>query len=272
MRLRRAIAAGRSEPVHVRYRGFRPLFGDLRGRRVSTVVLGVAFLTAARASCSRGRSLALAHTEDPASGWASRSAGACLGVGRRRCDPVSSTTGPRDPLAARRVHGDLRRRRRRAVEHCSVAARRSAERSPERPSAGPSAPGAVPISAGSIGRRRSRLRRSRRASSALGSGSRRTPTIQGRASIDRRSRADIFLVPACCSSSHRSVIPTIRTIYLSLLDKRLQGVRRARRTTTTRSPTRTAGTRTNWTNMFTSRLFFIGIVAARHRRRSSAWS
>jgi ABC-type sugar transport system permease subunit len=77
--------------------------------------------------------------------------------------------------------------------------------------------------------------------------------------IDQRSRAVIFLAPAMLFIFATLIVPTFRTIYLSFLDRRSEvwvGLDNYRDTFT--DPT--SWNATNWTDMFGSRLFFIGMA------------
>jgi ABC-type sugar transport system permease subunit len=77
--------------------------------------------------------------------------------------------------------------------------------------------------------------------------------------IDQKSRAVIFLAPAMLFIFATLIVPTIRTIYLSFLDRRSElwvGLDNYRDTFT--DPT--SWNATNWTDMFGSTLFFIGLA------------
>jgi ABC-type sugar transport system permease subunit len=87
----------------------------------------------------------------------------------------------------------------------------------------------------------------------------KNPTLTQRALIDQRSRAVIFLSPALLFIFATLVVPTIRTIFLSFYDRdSVERVGLENYQETFRDP----GTwdASNWTNFFTSRLFFLGIV------------
>jgi alpha-glucoside transport system permease protein len=77
--------------------------------------------------------------------------------------------------------------------------------------------------------------------------------------IDARSRAVVFLGPALLFIFGALVVPTIRTVYLSLLDRDSEEfVWFSNYVTIFRDPK--AIDLTMWSSMFTSRLFWIGIV------------
>ena len=85
------------------------------------------------------------------------------------------------------------------------------------------------------------------------------PTRHERIEIDRRSRAVIFLAPALLFISVTLVIPALRTLYLSLLDDRSEdfvGLDNYQNIFTNE----VSFDGSNWTNMFGSRLFWIGLV------------
>jgi alpha-glucoside transport system permease protein len=85
------------------------------------------------------------------------------------------------------------------------------------------------------------------------------PAPYTRTVIDQRSRAVIFLAPAMLFIFATLIVPTIRTIYLSFLDRRSEvwvGLENYQATFT--DPT--SWNATNWTDMFGSRLFFIGMA------------
>lgn len=85
------------------------------------------------------------------------------------------------------------------------------------------------------------------------------PDAQRRGAIDRGSRAYIFLLPALLFIFIALVIPAIRTLYLSFLDADSEETvwfDNYRDTFTDRASWNAA----NWTDMFTSRLFFIGLA------------
>jgi len=88
----------------------------------------------------------------------------------------------------------------------------------------------------------------------------RSPDLPARARLSGRARSWIFLLPAMLFIFASLVVPTIRTIYLSLLDKRSKEfVRLSNYADTFTDPN--SWNMDDWTNMFTSRLFFIGIAA-----------
>ena len=85
------------------------------------------------------------------------------------------------------------------------------------------------------------------------------PDLRGRTRIDNRSRAFIFLAPAMLFIGITLVIPTIRTIYLSFLDRESEDwVGLGNYTDTLRDPV--SWDSSNWADFFTSRLFYIGGV------------
>jgi alpha-glucoside transport system permease protein len=86
-----------------------------------------------------------------------------------------------------------------------------------------------------------------------------SPDLVGRARIDQRSRAVIFLTPALLFTAVALVIPTIRTLYLSLLDADSKDFVKLDNYINT-FKAKASWDATNWTNMFTSRLFFIGVI------------
>jgi alpha-glucoside transport system permease protein len=86
-----------------------------------------------------------------------------------------------------------------------------------------------------------------------------SPDLPARARISGRSRAWIFLLPAMLFIFASLVVPAIRTIYLSLLDKRSQEFVRLKNYTDTFTDPNSWDS-TTWTNMFTSRLFVIGVI------------
>ncbi len=85
------------------------------------------------------------------------------------------------------------------------------------------------------------------------------PDAQDRARIDQRARAVIFIGPALLFIVVTLVIPAIRTFYLSFLDGNSESVVWLDNYQETFSD-KTTWNPSNWTNMFTSRLFFIGLV------------
>jgi len=88
-----------------------------------------------------------------------------------------------------------------------------------------------------------------------------SPHLQERGRIDERSRAFIFLVPALLFVSVMLVIPAIRTIYLSFLDRKSKKYVGLENYGATFTPSnhKSLDTR-NWTEIFTSRLFLIGVI------------
>ena len=85
------------------------------------------------------------------------------------------------------------------------------------------------------------------------------PDLQGRTAIEKGSRAYIFLGPALLFIGITLVVPTIRTAYLSLLDRDSEawvGLENYADTFTDKA----SWNLTNWTNMFTSAPFAIGVV------------
>ena len=77
--------------------------------------------------------------------------------------------------------------------------------------------------------------------------------------VDKRSRATVFLAPALLFISGALVVPTIRTIYLSLLDRESeQWVWFDNYITIFKDPK--ALDLSNWSAIFGSRLFWIGLV------------
>lgn len=85
------------------------------------------------------------------------------------------------------------------------------------------------------------------------------PDAGRRAAIDRRSRAVIFLAPALFFIFVALVIPAIRTFYLSFLDADSEETvwfDNYKQTFTDRA----SWNQENWTDMFTSRLWFIGLA------------
>lgn len=80
-----------------------------------------------------------------------------------------------------------------------------------------------------------------------------------KARIDQRSRAVIFIGPALLFIFVALVVPAIRTLYLSLLDKNSEEFVKLENYVATFQDT-SSWNAANWTNMFTSRLFWIGVV------------
>ncbi len=90
-------------------------------------------------------------------------------------------------------------------------------------------------------------------------GSTANPDHLQRTAIDRGSRSWIFLAPALLFISVMLVIPTIRTAYLSLLDRDSEAyVGLQNYTDTFNDPA--SWDLSNWTNMFTSAPFIIGVI------------
>jgi alpha-glucoside transport system permease protein len=103
----------------------------------------------------------------------------------------------------------------------------------------------------------------------------RNPDLHGRAAIDLGSRSWIFLAPALFFIGTTLVVPAIRTVYLSLFDARSEnfvGLENYGKTFT--DPV--SFNASNWTNIFGSRLFWIGLgllvigiaVALRQRKET----
>ncbi|MEO7397103.1 MAG: sugar ABC transporter permease, partial [Ilumatobacteraceae bacterium] len=86
------------------------------------------------------------------------------------------------------------------------------------------------------------------------------PNLQARARIDERSRAVIFLAPALLFVTVMLVIPAVRTIYLSLLDRRSKKFVGLENYGASLTDKKSFDSR-NWTWIFTSRLFVIGVIA-----------
>jgi ABC-type sugar transport system permease subunit len=87
----------------------------------------------------------------------------------------------------------------------------------------------------------------------------RNPSTTGRTLIDQKSRAYIFLTPSLAFIAVALVIPAIRTMYLSLLDRGSQdwvGLDNYRTVFTSASSFDLSG----WTNIFTSQLFYWSVV------------
>ena len=77
--------------------------------------------------------------------------------------------------------------------------------------------------------------------------------------VDRRSRAAVFLAPSLLFITAALVVPTLRTIYLSLLDRDSEGfVWFSNYVTIFKDPK--ALDLSMWSAIFTSRLFWIGLV------------
>ncbi len=85
------------------------------------------------------------------------------------------------------------------------------------------------------------------------------PKTTERASIDQSSRAVIFVGPALLFILAMLVVPTIRTIWLSLKDRRSEDFVWFDNYTAIFQDPKSWDT-SNWTDLFTSRLFFIGIA------------
>ncbi len=86
------------------------------------------------------------------------------------------------------------------------------------------------------------------------------PDLQGRAKIDQKSRAIIFLAPALLFVFIALVVPTVRTFYLSFLDQDSEKFVKLQNYSDTLNDEGTIDT-SQWTNMFTSKLFIFGVVA-----------
>lgn len=86
-----------------------------------------------------------------------------------------------------------------------------------------------------------------------------TPDYQARTRLDTRSRAVIFLAPALTFIFVTLVIPTIRTMYLSVLDRDSEEFVGLDNYVDT-FQAKESWDPSNWTNMFTSRLFYIGVI------------
>ncbi len=85
------------------------------------------------------------------------------------------------------------------------------------------------------------------------------PDVTGRTSIEQGSRSWIFLGPGLLFISVMLVIPAIRTAYLSLLDRNsveFVGLQNYADTFTEKA----SWNLSNWTDMFTSAPFFIGVI------------
>jgi len=85
------------------------------------------------------------------------------------------------------------------------------------------------------------------------------PDYRGRASIDNASRGFIFLAPALVFISIMLVIPAIRTLYLSLLDRDSEEFVGLDNYQTVFTDSDSLDL-SNWASMFTSRLTIIGII------------
>jgi ABC-type sugar transport system permease subunit len=85
------------------------------------------------------------------------------------------------------------------------------------------------------------------------------PDHSGRTAIDQNSRAWIFLSPALIFISVMLVVPAIRTAYLSLLDRDSEEFVWLDNYTATFTD-KASWNMTDWTNMFTSTPFFIGMA------------
>jgi alpha-glucoside transport system permease protein len=86
------------------------------------------------------------------------------------------------------------------------------------------------------------------------------PDIQGRAHIDARSRAYIFLLPALTFIFVTLIVPTIRTFYLSVLDRQSEAfvwLDNYADIFTDRRSLDLSG----WSEIFTSRAFYIALIA-----------
>ncbi|CAN5778132.1 hypothetical protein BH24ACT5_BH24ACT5_10190 [soil metagenome] len=90
-------------------------------------------------------------------------------------------------------------------------------------------------------------------------GSRALPVGSARREVELRSRSWIFLTPAMLFIAGGLIVPLVRTIYLSLLDQRGRGdvqLTNYRFIFTDDKAFNVSG----WTDMFTSRLFWVAIV------------
>lgn len=87
----------------------------------------------------------------------------------------------------------------------------------------------------------------------------KNPDYKSRITIDNRSRAVIFLGPALLFISVMLVIPAIRTAYLSLLDRDSADFVGIDNYTDVFQDSNSLDL-DNWTNMFTSRPFIIGMI------------
>lgn len=87
----------------------------------------------------------------------------------------------------------------------------------------------------------------------------RNPNLQERARIDERSRAVIFLAPALLFVTVMLIIPAIRTIYLSFLDRQSDKYVGLENYGATFSDKKSWDL-SQWTNIFTSKLFIVGII------------
>lgn len=85
------------------------------------------------------------------------------------------------------------------------------------------------------------------------------PNLQARGRIDERSRAFIFLTPALLFVFMALVVPTVRTIYLSVLDRKSDKYVGLKNYGATFAD-RTSWDDSHWTDMFTSKLFIIGVI------------
>ncbi len=83
--------------------------------------------------------------------------------------------------------------------------------------------------------------------------------VVSRGRIDAGSRAFIFLTPALAFVAVTLVIPTVRTVYLSLLDRRSVNFVWFENYSSVFSGSDSLDL-SNWAQIFTSRLFFIGIA------------
>ncbi|MEM9464377.1 MAG: sugar ABC transporter permease [Actinomycetota bacterium] len=86
-----------------------------------------------------------------------------------------------------------------------------------------------------------------------------SPDLRKRAAIDNGSRSWIFLTPALSFIIVTLLIPTIRTLYLSFLDARSEawaGIDNYTESFTNR----TSFDIDDWTNIFTSRLVWVGVI------------
>ncbi len=87
----------------------------------------------------------------------------------------------------------------------------------------------------------------------------KNPDYRARAAIDEKSRAVIFIGPALAFITVMLVIPTIRTMYLSILGRDSESFVGWDNYTDIFSNSNSFDT-SNWTNMFTSIPFILGVV------------
>ncbi|MEE8602581.1 carbohydrate ABC transporter permease [Euzebya tangerina] len=87
----------------------------------------------------------------------------------------------------------------------------------------------------------------------------RNPSLSERAILDQKSRGVIFLGPALLFIFATLVVPAVRTLYLSFLDRRSEmfvGLQNYTDTFTDRTSLDLSG----WANLFTSRMFIVGVI------------